>query len=357
MPEVTLLELSRRLNLSKSSVSVALRGKPGVSEEIRARVLEEARRLGYRPNPVATELMALLRTRRQAASGHTVGFINTFQDPSWMERLPTFRAFIEGAREAAEYFGYQFEVFQAYGEGMTPRRLDQVLKARGIRGLLVGPRWMNEPELPIDWNAFSCVLVGEARHCAGIYRVCNHHVYSTALTLRRLAERGYRRIGLTLIRGYESVRGHDYLVGLDEAKRELGDRVTLFSDLPAQWDEARFARWVQTERLDAVVSLTSDPAECVRRLRTIEEEPIGYANLDVQPGTNWAGIDQHSIEIGKTSMDLLRTLLHAGERGTTPRPRIVLIEGEWVEGETVRAAAPGDKRRRRRTPPRAGRLM
>jgi DNA-binding LacI/PurR family transcriptional regulator len=68
MPQATLLEIARRLKLSKSSVSEALSGKPGVSEAVEAEMRREAERLNYHPNPVAAELMALVRSRRRRTS-------------------------------------------------------------------------------------------------------------------------------------------------------------------------------------------------------------------------------------------------------------------------------------------------
>ncbi|GMA21619.1 LacI family DNA-binding transcriptional regulator [Arsenicicoccus piscis] len=45
---VTIVDLARETGVSVSSVSVALRGDPGVSEATRSRVLAAAERLGYR---------------------------------------------------------------------------------------------------------------------------------------------------------------------------------------------------------------------------------------------------------------------------------------------------------------------
>jgi LacI family transcriptional regulator len=53
---LTLADLARRLKLDKSSVSLALRGSRKVSEQTRQRVMDIARRLGYRPNLAARQL-------------------------------------------------------------------------------------------------------------------------------------------------------------------------------------------------------------------------------------------------------------------------------------------------------------
>ncbi|GAA1605373.1 LacI family DNA-binding transcriptional regulator [Kribbella hippodromi] len=59
---VTISDLARRLEISKASVSYALNGRAGVSEETRQRVLALAEELGFHPNSAAVALSAS-RTR------------------------------------------------------------------------------------------------------------------------------------------------------------------------------------------------------------------------------------------------------------------------------------------------------
>ena len=50
---MNLKQLSHMLSLSQTTVSRALNGYPEVSEETRRRVMDAAKRHGYRPNPSA----------------------------------------------------------------------------------------------------------------------------------------------------------------------------------------------------------------------------------------------------------------------------------------------------------------
>jgi LacI family transcriptional regulator len=56
MARITITELARRLGVSVCTVNKALSGKPKVSQQTRQRVIEEAARLGYRPNRSAQVL-------------------------------------------------------------------------------------------------------------------------------------------------------------------------------------------------------------------------------------------------------------------------------------------------------------
>src|SRR5437867_12238109 len=53
---MNLKQLSHMLSLSQTTVSRALNGYPEVNEETRRRVMDAAKRHGYRPNPSARRL-------------------------------------------------------------------------------------------------------------------------------------------------------------------------------------------------------------------------------------------------------------------------------------------------------------
>ena len=213
-PSVT--SIAAKLGVSAMSVSVALRGMPGVSAELRAKILSAARELGYTPDPVASEYMAMLRSLRGANGAETIAFINTFSNPSLFDLTPGLSDFIAGAKRQARVFGYNVERFDNASLGAGSRRLAKILKARGVRGVLLGPRWRNEPDIEFPWDEFSVVLVGEAEYGPNLYRVCNHHLHSCSVALRSLEARGYRRVGLALLRGDESRRGFNYRLGMEQ---------------------------------------------------------------------------------------------------------------------------------------------
>ncbi len=79
-----LKELAGRLNLSQTTVSRALNGYPEVSETTRERVLDAARRFGYRPNASAQRLA----TGRAGAVGAVLQTNrNLMFDPHYVEFL------------------------------------------------------------------------------------------------------------------------------------------------------------------------------------------------------------------------------------------------------------------------------
>jgi DNA-binding LacI/PurR family transcriptional regulator len=64
---------------------------------------------------------------------------------------------------------------------------------------------------------------------------------------------------------------------------------------------------------------------------------VGLVSLDVTAiHPDWAGIEQHSDEIGKAAVDLLLGKLRASEKGIPAVPRTLQVHGQWREGRTVR---------------------
>ncbi len=335
MAKVSITRIAADLGVSAMSVSVALRGKPGVSEALRARILAHARKLGYKPDPVTAELMAMVRSRHRARGAETIAFLNTFSDPDFFRRVDGFMAFFRGAKAEAARFGYRVEMFDARAKGMSEGRLASILKARGVRGVLVGPRWMNEPDIDFPWSEFSVVLVGEAAYGPNLNRVCNHHIHSCATALKALRDRGYRRIGIALFRLGEQRRSYDYLLGLDQVRRVGFEDVTVVPWLFEQLDLAATEAWVRDNALDAVIALSGQLGRHVITLPSPRGGRVAFAGLSLEKDVPWSGINQHLDEIGAASVYLLRDLLLSGHRGTLPRPRIVLVEGEWVDGTTA----------------------
>ena len=102
-------DVAREVEMSTATVSRALRGLPGVSEETRARVRETARRLGYVPSPSAAGL-ASGRTR-------TVAVI-----VPWVTRW-FFAAVVQGAEEVLREAGYDLLLYNLAGDESARHRV------------------------------------------------------------------------------------------------------------------------------------------------------------------------------------------------------------------------------------------
>ncbi|TGT59787.1 LacI family transcriptional regulator, partial [bacterium M00.F.Ca.ET.159.01.1.1] len=81
---MNLKQLSHMLSLSQTTVSRALNGYPEVNEETRRRVMDAAKRHGYRPNPSARRLA----TGKSGMIGYVLPTGNAVDiDPHFVEFL------------------------------------------------------------------------------------------------------------------------------------------------------------------------------------------------------------------------------------------------------------------------------
>jgi LacI family transcriptional regulator len=141
---ITLDHLSERLGLSKFSVSRALSGKPGVSEQTREAVLRLAREVGYNhagavPAPAATRVVHLIIPQTDA-----------IHSSFWVE-------VIEGAEAEARSIGYRLTI-----DVLAPGRGVEVLQ-ENVNGLVLAgrrSRGVLEPFLQLD---IPKVLIGHPR--------------------------------------------------------------------------------------------------------------------------------------------------------------------------------------------------
>jgi hypothetical protein len=64
-------------------------------------------------------------------------------------------------------------------------------------------------------------------------------------------------------------------------------------------------------------------------------QDIGIANVDLRPTmTGMTGIDPNSIQVGVAAAALLISLMREHARGPVTVPRVVMVEGTFVPGQT-----------------------
>jgi LacI family transcriptional regulator len=191
---ITLQQIARTAGCSLATVSYALRDDPRIRPATRAHVQQVAGELGYRPNPRFSALMSHIRRSRPVVAGERIAFVWVHTSRSESARDPFLQRIFQGARARAEALGYRLEPFWTAERGMTDRRLSQVLKSRGITGVLLSPV-MHEAEVTLDleWSNFAPAVIGSARWNPELHHAGHHHYLAMRMALERLAAAGCRR--------------------------------------------------------------------------------------------------------------------------------------------------------------------
>jgi LacI family transcriptional regulator len=340
-------DIAAKLGVSHVTVSYALRGVPRVSPALRERICEEARLMGYRPDPMLQALSTYRRTTRETPIQSALAWLCCWDPPEQMHTRKEFHAYWLGVKSVAEKHGYRLERLVP-NERLSVARIQQIMQARNIRGVLIPPpqSTFSQDLNSFDWSKFAVVKFGHAFDELRVDLVTSAHTYNAALAIRKMTERGYRRVGF--VSSEYSIRRTLFLSGALLAQSDLPeqDRVPFLSLSEADvkcGDSARLRAWIEKEKPDAILSNLSEIPEMVRKSGRRIPEDIGFAALSVHDGNADAGIDQKPFEIGKAACEAVVSLILHGGLGKPEAPREVLIEGTWVDGSTLPPRAPAGK--------------
>ena len=328
--------VAQAAGVSVMTVSLALRHAPSIPVATRERVLAAAETLGYRRNPLVSALMAGLRGRpRKGREAQVLAYAEVYPTHGIAQHIESLRRFREGAAAGAARQGYRLEVFRMGGSGLSEARLERVLHARGIRGVVFAPVPKPGAILKQTWANHAVAALGFSIAAPALHRAVNHQIHSIRLALRSLLALDYRRIGLVISRAHNERVEHRWLSSVLLTQYEQRESGAVFPLLLEDDLRRPVVRdWLRRERPEVVV--TTEP-----QIAPLVGSSCHFAHLDLTaaaPGC--AGIDQNSERVGAAAVDLVVEQLHANEFGLPPNPKTVLIEGRWVPGKT----APGPAR-------------
>jgi LacI family transcriptional regulator len=339
-PAPTVRSLARELGLSHTTVSDALRGKGRVDPETVARVQQAARDAGYRRNPLAAAVMSELRRSRGATFRGVLAAVDVLEPQRRDPHGVFHKELIAGGRERATDLGFKLEEFVVGDNGLTVPRLDSILQARGIHGVLLLPSWYKPDWSHLDWSRYAAVYTDYVIDRPPLHCVCCNHYRSMTALLERLVARGYKRPGLFLERGRDERTQRRF----SAAFRSFQENESGVEVIPPLIFEERtpreFTTWFKKHRPDVVLGHFTEAIEWIESCGADVPEKCGFVSLNVVYKTRpCAGLDQQPRELGARAAELLIAQLQRNERGVPEWPTTTTIPARWVEGPTVRKAA------------------
>lgn len=357
MPRVTMRTLAAELGFSKNTISLALRHDPQIPAATRERVHAAAKRLGYTRDPVVSHLMSALRKSGASRATHTLALLNAHRDRAAFRTHPTIPAYIEGCRRRAAHQGYTVDEFWLHDPALDGARLNRILRARGIRGVIV-VGMMDENRLPENfaatWRAHACVVTGVRTHEPTLSFCCVDHHALVLQAVEQALALGYRRPGLVIDGRIDRLVEGRFSSGMWIGQQALPaeNRVTPFYDVEAaRTNDALFHRWFEREKPDVIFTLYNVVRRWVEARGLRVPRDVGLIQLERRADhAEWAALDQHNDRAGEAAVDMVISLLHNNELGVPDFPRATLIGASWKTGPTVRkqrtAATAGAKNSR-----------
>ncbi len=336
-------DIARKAGVSLMTVSLALRNSLRVSVATKARIRRIAEQLGYTADPRVSEIMGYLRTRRSIKHRPGLALVNAREAPVaklWSKSYVTGiarAAFIEAERQ-----GYRLEEFWLGEPGMTAPRLSNILEARGIRGVLLLPLPPARRDVALRWETFSAVSTCYLSHEIGLNQVLSNRQQYLELALAKLRAQGYRRIGLAIDEDMD-VRSHHQTIAhylWDQSRQPRRERLKEF--FAPTLDPGALGQWIRAERPDVVLSPRNHVHGMLVTLGFKVPRDIGFASLAASAGgvPDLTGVDERPEMVGIAAIDFLTAQLHRGELGLPRLRQLVLVEGGWIAGATVRAVRP-----------------
>lgn len=328
-------QIATKAGVSRAAVSMALRNHPRIPAATRARIQAVAAKLGWRPNPLLAQAMSEIRSGQPTADRVTLAWVTAHRHRDSWRRVPFFLRCFEGASERASSAGYRLEHFWLGDAEGSAERLSDILIARGIVGVVVGP--LPQPgTLALRWDKFSVVTTAYSLTTPRVHRAADNHCESARLAVSRLHAAGCRRIGLALSTDYDRRVNGLWSAGYLLQMQNEGLAKFTVLHRPTQMTEAELVAWVRAQRLDAVMGADPRIPGWLRAAGVRMPADLAYADLDLAaPTGKVAGIYQDASGIGASAIDLLAGQLMRHERGLPEKPKVLLIESRWIEGATV----------------------
>jgi LacI family transcriptional regulator len=341
MPPANVRSLARELRLAPSTVSDALRGKGRVSAATIRRVQEAAAAAGYRVNPLTAHVLAEIRRTRGSTLRGTLATVEI--DEPGHDHGPHPRELVMGARTRAAEMGFSIEGFVVGPRGLRLNRLDSILNARGIRGIIVLPSWFQPDLAELDWSRYAGIYTDYVTTRPGLDSVSPDHYGSMLSLLQRLLRRGYRRPGLVMKQGRSERIQHRQCAAfhaLIQAQGDLEPVPVLVTPQEPRQDEV--TRWLDAHDPDVV--LAHHPEVEAWGAEWAGGRPIGFVLLNglVRKGP-CACLDLQPRILGARAAELLVGQILRNQLGTPEWPSRTTIEARFVDGPSLRPSPMADE--------------
>ncbi len=342
VPRVSMKDIAERVGVDRSTVSLALKNDPRISEKTRQRIQDAAKELGYRPDPAFKILGAQRWKSRESSTGFVIAFI-TYPESGNDPEIERYRA---GAKRRAEALGFSFSNFDI-GEYPSIARANQVLVNRGVSGLLFA-KPMRESDLEgYDWNKFSSITLGE-----GYFHPKNHTVeHNRGQNLHNLwniaLKRGAKRIGTALLKdeqAFEYMSYHGSLGFLQKGDPRPLPPFEVDRNKKTTTTISELQTWLSEHAPQVVIGYCDEVYDLLTQAGCRIPKDLSFVSLKkhsskdptIPDGKEISGIDLKLEQAGEIAISMLSSQILQNERDI-PNTRLThLVETEYIEGDTFR---------------------
>ena len=247
---MNLAKIAELANVSKSAVSIALNGKPGVSEATRAEILRIARETGY-----------VQRPRQLASTAKTIRILAVVEGNivnADFSRSPFFVELVDCIQKATELAGYACVVSTVPLQDARSElaRIEGALPSAGF--LLLGTNLAGDQVTELCRAGRASVVVDTLDELLPVNMVVMNNRQGALLAADHLVGLGHRRIGLgrctTRISNFRA-REQGFMEGLANHGLVLGPESVLPLPPSIEGSQAIFSQYISERRAELPTAL------------------------------------------------------------------------------------------------------
>jgi DNA-binding LacI/PurR family transcriptional regulator len=325
----TITDVARRAGVSKSLVSLVMRGADHVSPERRQAVNKAAAELGYRPNAMARSLVQ----RRTHLVGVMVSDLHN----------PFFADVVAGIQEQAARTGYK--VLVNSGNRAAAREADAMETLLQLRadGIILGSPVLDDEVIARASREVPIVLVGREAHGPAVDSVTNDDRAGAEVAVEHCVSLGHRRIA-HIDGGHGAgapARRHGYEAAMK--RLGLGDLVSVVSGTYTEEGGHTGCLLLLAQKPRPTAIFAANDLAAIGALNAIEESGlkvpddislVGYDNTSLAAlrHISLTTIHQPRLEMGQLA---LSTLLERIDQDREEPRRVVLSPSLVVRASTA----------------------
>ncbi len=335
---IRLKDIAAEANLSVSAVSMALKNDQTMSSRTVERVKQLAEDMGYKPDPALSALSAYRSKLRVQHQFSVIGLVTNWTEKDLWTSQARQKQVIQGAEKRALQLGFSLQHFWAREPGVSNKRFSQILRARGIRGLILAPFENNDDELDLEWNQFSVVTISRPSRYTLFHHVVQNHYMDMLLCWKKILDRGYRRVGLVVQKKIDMRWSNQWDAAHIFSQQQSGSVEDMIPVLRVEGEDDldTIRGWLRDYRPQVVISRCHHFLEAVRLEGLKIPDDIAYISLNVNEDiADATGISHRRDLLGAMAVDVLNSLLQRNHTGPDEVPHGTQIDGIWHEGSTL----------------------
>jgi LacI family transcriptional regulator len=329
MQYVTIKDIARALNVSVATVSRAFNDKYDVKKETREMILQKARELGYKPNPIARKLLQ--------KHSYNIGvivpeFVNSF-----------FPTVIIGIQQVLLEKNYQVIIMQSNECADIELKNMISLENNMVDGLLISLSRETQHSEYLEQlisEKFPVVLFNRVSDELPASKVVFNDYKWAVFATEHLIEEGYRDIvhlcgprNLLLIQ--DRIRG--FKKAMEKHGLPSGDSQVVEAGIFIEDGERAMEQLIKAGRVPEAIFATNDPT-AIGAMKVLKKHGykipqdigvVGFSNTQmaeiVEPALTSVG--QPTMEMGRIAAELLLEQITAA---SPPDPRTIVLDGQLM---------------------------